>query len=118
MGSWTSDAQRALARCQEEIESGDISRDYDYLYAARDTAEALTLLQMGSGHHPQVKDDIDELALQVHEVLSRMSTWGTMEEDEPISEEEKQDLKNIIDEALELSMEYRDPGFKLESIRH
>lgn len=118
MGSWTSDAQRVLVNRQEEIEGRELERKHDYLYAAQDTIGALTRLQMGSGHHPQVKEEIDELVIEAHEVLSRMSTWETMEEDEPLPAEVKTELKAIIDQALKLSMEYRDPGFKLESIRH
>lgn len=73
---------------------------------------------MGAGHHPTVKDEIDRLAGEAAEVLSRMSTWETMEDGETIPEDVKADLKEVIDEALELSMDYRSSDFQLELIRH
>lgn len=118
MGSWTSDAQRNLANRQEDFEAGELTRRTDYLYAARDVSDALTLLQMGAGHHPSVKEEIDAAASEITDIISRMSTWETMEEDEAVPEEAVEDLRQLIDEVLELSMEYRGPDFKLEHIRH
>ncbi len=47
-----------------------------------------------------------------------MSTWETMEENEPIPENVKDDLEELTNRVLDLSMSYRRPDFKLESIRH
>lgn len=117
MGSWTSDAQRALANRKEDFEDGSLERRSDYLYAARDVSDALTLLQMGAGHHPEVKNEIDDAAQEIAEILSQMSTWETMEENEPIPEEPVNKLEELTKEVLDASMGYRQPGFELKSIR-
>lgn len=117
MGSWTSDAQRSLADLRDKFDEDQFDENNRYLYETKSVIEALAYLQMGAGHHPSAKDDIDEMAKEATEIMSRLSTWDTMEEGESPSEEAVSDLEDLVNRALEKSMEYRDRDFSLQSIR-
>lgn len=117
MGSWTSEAQRSLADIRDKFDNDAFDDDERFLYEAKSVIEALSYLQMGAGHHPEVKQEIDEMAKEATEIMSRLSTPETMEERETPPEEAVSDLESLTRRALESSAEYRDADFELESIR-
>ncbi|WP_232700818.1 hypothetical protein [Halobacterium wangiae] len=117
MGSWTSEAQRSLADIRDHFNDGTFDDGHRFLYETKSVIEALSYLQMGAGHYPSVKDEIDEMAQEAVEIMSRLSSWETMEEREAPPEEAVSDLEDLVRRALDTSMEYRDSDFNLESIR-